>query len=127
VAFGLVALTTWNLPSLTTAVGFYLGLFVAAGIPGVATSTGLLTTIQRLAPPTHLGRVFAAFEAGAAVLAAVGVLGAGALADRFGVVTILDAQALIYVLCGILALVALRGGVTGTARQQEDGLAPRPT
>lgn len=108
IAFGMISLVTWNLPALTTAIGFYLGLFVAVGIPGVATSTGLLTTVQTLTPPTHLGRVFAAFETGAAALAAVGVLVAGALADRFGVVAILDIQALIYVACGVLALVALR-------------------
>lgn len=108
VLFGLVSLTTWNLPALTTAIGFYLGLFVAVGIPGVATMTGLMTSVQSLTPPTHLGRVFATFEAAAGALAAVGVLAAGALADRFGVVAILDAQALLYVACGVLALVALR-------------------
>jgi MFS family permease len=108
VLFGLLSLTTWNLPALTTAIGFYLGLFVAVGIPGVATMTGLMTTVQSLTPPTHLGRVFATFEAAAGALAAVGVLAAGALADRFGVVAILDVQALLYVACGVLALVALR-------------------
>lgn len=108
IAFGLISLVTWNLPNLTTAIGFYAGLFVLVGIPGVATSTGLLTTVQTLTPATHLGRVFATFEAGAAALAAVGVLAAGALADRFGVVAILDVQAMIYVLCGVLALIALR-------------------
>jgi MFS family permease len=108
IAVGLLSLTTWNLPALTTALGFYLGLFVAAGIPGVATSTGLITTVQALTPASHLGRVFAAFETAAGALAAVGVLAAGALADRFGVVAILDVQALIYVTCGVLALVALR-------------------
>lgn len=108
VLFGLLSLTTWNLPALTTAIGFYLGLFVAVGIPGVATMTGLMTTVQSLTPPTHLGRVFATFEAAAGALAAIGVLAAGALADRFGVVAILDVQALLYVACGVLALVALR-------------------
>ena len=109
VVFGAIALTTWNLPTITVALGAYLGLFVAAGIPGVATSTGVLTAIQQLTSPSHLGRVFASFEAGASILAAIGVLGAGALADRVGVVTILDVQGLIYVLCGVLALVLLRG------------------
>jgi MFS family permease len=108
VVFGLLSLGTWNLPLLTTAIGFYLGLFIAVGIPGVATMTGLMTTVQGLTPATHLGRVFAAFETAAGALAAIGVLAAGALADRFGVVAILDAQALLYVACGVLALVALR-------------------
>jgi MFS family permease len=119
VCFGLISLTTWNLPVLTTTIGFYLGLFIAVGIPGVATSTGLVTTVQTLTPPTHLGRVFAAFETGAAALAAVGVLAAGALADRFGVVAVLDVQASIYIACGVLALVALR-----PAAQPEDAVAP---
>lgn len=109
VAFGAIALTTWNLPAITVALGFYLGLFIAAGIPGVVTSAGLMTTVQQLTPATHLGRVFATYEAGASIFAAIGVLGAGALADRLGVVTILNAQGLIYVACGVLALVLLRG------------------
>lgn len=107
-AFGLISFLTWNAPIVTTAIGVYVGLFVAVGIPGVATMTGLMTTVQTVTPPTHLGRVFAAFEAGAGGLQAVGVLIAGALTDRFGVVTILNAQAGLYVVCGVLALVALR-------------------
>ena len=108
ILFGLISLFTWNLPALTTAIGFYAALFIVVGIPGVATGAGMITSIQALAPPTHLGRVYAAFETAAGALAAVGVLIAGALADRVGVVAILDVQALIYVFCGVLALVALR-------------------
>lgn len=57
IVFGLISLATWNLPPLTTAIGFYLGLFAVVGIPGIATSIGLITTVQTLTPPTHLGRV----------------------------------------------------------------------
>jgi MFS family permease len=109
IAFGVISLMTWNAPLLTTAIGLYVGLFIAVGLPGVATMTGLLTTVQSVTPPTHLGRVFAAFETGAGALQAIGVLLAGALADRLGVVSILNAQAGIYILCGVLALVVLRG------------------
>jgi hypothetical protein len=70
--------------------------------------TGLMTSVQALTPASHLGRVFASFETAAGALAAIGVLAAGALTDRFGVVAILDVQALLYVACGVLALVALR-------------------
>jgi MFS family permease len=117
VAFGLISLATWNLPVLTTAVPVYAALFVLVGIPGIGTSTGLLTLLQTLTPPTHLGRVFAAFEAGAGALQAVGVLVAGALADRTGVLPILDVQASIYVLCGVAALVLLREGPATPSRR----------
>ena len=108
VLFGLISLVTWNLPAVTTAIAVYVALFIVVGVPGVAAITGLMTSVQTLSPPSHLGRVFAAFETAAGALAAVGVLAAGALADRVGVVAILDVQALIYVGCGVLALVALR-------------------
>jgi MFS family permease len=62
-AFGLVSLVTWNAPMLTTAIGVYVGLFVIAGVPGVARMTGLTTILQSATPGTHLGRVVAASEA----------------------------------------------------------------
>ncbi|MEO7663952.1 MAG: MFS transporter [Candidatus Limnocylindrales bacterium] len=108
VAFGLIALATWNVAAVTSAIWVYVGLFIAAGIPGVALGAGLTTIVQSVAPPTHLGRIFAAFETFSGAVQAVGVLAAGALADRLGVIPILDLQASIYILCGMLLFIALR-------------------
>ena len=113
IAFGLISLVTWNLSAVTDAVAVYVMLFVIVGIPAVATSVGLQSMIQAITPPTHLGRVFAAFETGAGALQAVGVIVAGALADRLGVLPILNVQGSIYVLCGIAALVFLRERTSG--------------
>jgi MFS family permease len=103
---------------VTDTVAVYVMLFMIVGVPAVATSVGLQSMIQAITPPTHLGRVFAAFETGAGALQAVGVVVAGALADRLGVLPILNVQGSIYVLCGIAALVFLRerdAGRTGRA------------
>ena len=117
IAFGLISLVTWNLSAVTDAVAVYVMLFVIVGMPAVATSVGLQSMIQAITPPTHLGRVFAAFETGAGALQAVGVIVAGALADRLGVLPILNVQGSIYVLCGIAALVFLRERTSERAAQ----------
>jgi predicted MFS family arabinose efflux permease len=108
IAFGLISLLTWNLSAVTDAVPVYVVLFMIVGVPAVATFVGLQSMIQTITPPSHLGRVFAAFETGAGALQAVGVVVAGALADQLGVLPILNVQASIYVVCGIAALVFLR-------------------
>ena len=108
IVFGLLSLAMWNAGAVTTAVPFYATMFAILGLPAVAVSVGLLTVLQALTPPTHLGRVYAAYETSSGILQAVGVVVAGALADRIGVGPILDVQALLYVGCGVAALFLLR-------------------
>jgi len=123
IAFGLLSLVIWNAVLVTTSVPVYAALFALVGLPGVAASVGMVTAVQRLAPPTHLGRVFAAYETSSGALQAVGVLVAGALADRVGVAPILDVQALIYVGCGLAALWLLRAPATVGATVGAQGRA----
>lgn len=114
--FGAISLLTWNLYPLTTAVGVYVGLFIAVGIPAVATSTGMITIVQRVTPPEALGRVFASVTTLGGAAQGAGLLAAGFLAERFDVVAILNGQALVYVACGVLGLALLGEGTRRTAR-----------
>lgn len=106
--FGLLSLLTWNLAPVTTALGVYAGLFIAMGVPAVATATGEITLVQTGTPPHALGRVIAAMTTVAGAAQGVGLLAGGLLAERFDVVAILDGQAALYLLCGVVAMVALR-------------------
>ena len=116
-AFGGIALATWNAPALTTADALYLGLFVAAGIPGIGVLTGLTALVQAHTDAAYLGRVFATYLGTSNGLQALGMLLAGLLGDALGVVAVLDAQAALYLLAGVLALVTLgrRVGAPGYA------------
>ncbi|KRC49514.1 hypothetical protein ASE16_12335 [Leifsonia sp. Root227] len=105
--FGAISLVTWNLYPVTTAVGVYVGLFIAVGIPAVATTTGMITIVQRVTPPDALGRVFASVTTFGGAAQGAGLLVAGFLAERFDVVAILNGQALVYVACGMFGLLLL--------------------
>jgi Na+/melibiose symporter-like transporter len=107
VVFGLVSLAIWNGPEVTGAGWVYLGLFMAAGIPGIGFLTGLTALIQERTAEAYLGRVFATFGGGFNGLMAVGMLLAGLLGDAVGVVAVLNGQAALYLLAGLLALATL--------------------
>jgi MFS family permease len=102
-AFGLIALATWNAPALSRAEPIYVALFIVVGAPGLFLMTGLLTTVQTETPAHLRGRVFAAFGVAAAAGQAVGMLASGLLGDKIGVVTILNVQACFPILAGVVA------------------------
>jgi MFS family permease len=106
-AFGLIDLAIWNGPALTTAAWLYLGLFAAAGIPGIAFLTGLTALVQERTGDAFLGRVFATYYGSFNGLCGVGMLLAGLLGDRVGVVPVLNGQAGLYLLAGLVAVATL--------------------
>jgi MFS family permease len=105
--FGLISLAIWNGPALTTAGWLYLVLFMAAGIPGIGFLTGLTALVQERTPDAYLGRVLATFLGSFNGLTALGMLLAGLLGDAVGVVPVLNGQAVLYLLSGVLALATL--------------------
>jgi MFS family permease len=109
-AFGALSLAVWNAPRLTTAPPLYVVLFVAVGAPGVAMMTGLSTVLQSSTVEGERGRVFAALGVVAAVGQAAGMVAAGLLGDRLGVVTVLNGQGCLYLLAGLVALAWLTEG-----------------
>jgi predicted MFS family arabinose efflux permease len=105
--FAVVDLAIWNGPVLTTADWLYLGLFVAAGIPGVGVLTGLTSLVQERTAEAYLGRVFATYLGSFNGLMALGMLLAGLLGDTLGVVAVLNAQAGLGLLAGLIAVATL--------------------
>jgi MFS family permease len=105
--FAAVDLAIWNGPALSTGEWLYLGLFVAAGIPGIGFLTGLTALVQERTDEAYLGRVFATYYGSFNGLMAVGMLLAGLLGDAVGVVPVLNGQAGLYLLAGVVAVATL--------------------
>jgi MFS family permease len=103
-AFGAVSLAVWNAPALTTRFGVYVGLFIAAGLPGLATMTGLLTLVQSHAPEATRGRVLSTFFAVFGGVQAVGMLIAGLVGTGSGLTVALQIQGALYLVAATLAL-----------------------
>jgi Na+/melibiose symporter-like transporter len=107
---GIVALVFWNAPATTTEVWVYIVVFMLSGIPGAALGVGLFTAMQRFSPNGMLGRVAGAAGTLDALARSVGSLLAGVLLSRVHLSVLLNAQALIYLACGMLAYVFIRDG-----------------
>ena len=119
VGMGLVSLVFWNTPTVTTALWVYPVLFALSGIPGSALPVGLLTTVQTRSPAHALGRTTGWMGLADAVGTAVGSIVVGILVDHVSLRPLLDAQAAIYLVAGVLVAVfvvpAARRPVTGIA------------
>jgi MFS family permease len=125
--FAAVDLAIWNGPALTTGEWLYLGLFVAAGIPGIGVLTGLTALVQERTGDAYLGRVFATYYGSFNGLMALGMLLAGLLGDTVGVVPVLNGQAALYLLAGVVALAtvgrARPGGYPRNSKRERIPLA----
>jgi hypothetical protein len=103
IAFGVIDLTIWNAPALTIATGLYVILFIVVGAPGVVLETGLISYLQLAGHDRERGRIFGALGLVGNAGEAVGMIAAGVLTAPLGLMTLLDAQGLLYLLAGMLA------------------------
>lgn len=102
--FGAISLMTWNAPFTTTDLRLYVGLFIAAGLPGLLAMTGLTTLLQVHADAASRGRVLSSFFAVYTGVQAAGMLMAGLVGTDTGLTVALQVQGILYVLAGVLSL-----------------------
>jgi MFS family permease len=106
-AFGVLDLMIWNGPGVATQETLYVVLFAAIGVPGMAFSTGLTAFVGSITPGRFRGRIFSAYLTVSDGFQALGMLLAGLLAGPIGLLPVLDAQAVLYLFAGLLAVRAL--------------------
>ncbi|GAA1290567.1 MFS transporter [Saccharothrix xinjiangensis] len=108
IAFAVVAAVGWNGSHLTTALGFHLGVFAVVGAPGVLIGVGSTSVLQLSTGDEVRGRVMATFLGLFDACQGVGMVLAGALTPVLGLSALLNAQAGLYLVAGVLALATLR-------------------
>lgn len=102
-AFGALSLITWNAPALTVDFSLYVGLFIAAGLPGLAMMTGMLTLLQQHSTEETRGRVLSTFFAVLGGVQALGMLAAGLVGTGIGLTIALQVQGALYLVAAALA------------------------
>lgn len=83
------------------------GLFVAVGVPGVATLTGIQSRLQAASPEGYRGRIFGALGALTGLFRLIGVITAGVATAQWRVVTVLNVQGVAYILAGVIGITCL--------------------
>lgn len=112
--FGAIDLAIWNAPTVVPAYALVVAvaLFVAVGVPGAGVQAGAITLMQQGVDDAYRGRVFGAFGTSAALAQVGGMALAGVLGDRLGALPLLNVQAGLYLLTGVLALALLPRSVS---------------
>ncbi|MEW2300367.1 MFS transporter [Streptomyces sp. NPDC006655] len=123
-SFSGLALLIWNAPMVTTAFGVYVALFAVVGLPGGVYYAGVLGMVQQRVPADHLGRALGSFYTVSNGAQAIGMALAGLLADRLGPVPLLNAQAVLYLAAGLMALLVL--GARNTPETPATATPPAP-
>ncbi len=100
--FAVVAVLFINAPAVTEALAVYFVLFALSGLPNASSQIGSSATAQRFCPPELRGRLWGVAGATGAVAAAVGTIGVALLVDKIDIVPLFNAQAFVYLSCGIL-------------------------
>ncbi|HEY7834895.1 MAG TPA: MFS transporter [Ktedonobacterales bacterium] len=127
VFFGLIDLAIFNTPAFFPAFWLSVGLFVAVGIPGLASITGAQSLLQARTPAAYLGRVFGALGTTVGLLGLIGAVIAGTLTDRFGLITVLNIQGAGHALAGLLMIALLpRARKPATPPASADAPAAEP-
>ena len=101
--FAVVAALFINAPPVTDALAVYFVLFALSGLPNASSQIGSSATAQRFCPPELRGRLWGVAGATGAVAAAIGTIGVALLVDKIDIVALFNAQAFVYLSCGILA------------------------
>jgi Na+/melibiose symporter-like transporter len=102
--FGLISAIGWNGPYMTMAPAFYLVLFAVIGAPGVIAGAGMMSVLQLHTADETRGRVLGSFFSLNDGFQALGMMLAGVLVVPLGLTVMLNVQAGLYALAGLVAL-----------------------
>ncbi|MDQ2957312.1 MAG: MFS transporter [Actinomycetota bacterium] len=102
-AFGVLSFAVWNAPSVSTATPLYVALFILVGAPGIVMSTAIISNLQLVTSDGERGRAFAALGLAGNAGQSIGMLAAGFLTAPLGLMTVLNTQAVLYLVVGMIA------------------------
>ncbi|WP_330276261.1 MFS transporter [Lentzea sp. NBC_00516] len=108
-AFGGVSALTWNFSLVQPGFWVYVCLFTVAGAPGVLAAAGCMSLLQQAAPPALRGQVLGSVLGLSDTLQALGMFVAGVLVGPVGTLFLLDAQASLFLVAGLLMWRMLAG------------------
>jgi Na+/melibiose symporter-like transporter len=125
VAFGLGDLALFLHPLVTDQIWPAMVIIALVGLPGAALFAGAMTVFQLGTDDRVRGRVFGALT----TVQNLAMLGctflAGALAQRLGVLPVITVQGVVYLLAGVLVLLALRPTAAGATTPDPTRSRPR--
>ncbi|HLI09212.1 MAG TPA: MFS transporter [Ktedonobacteraceae bacterium] len=106
-ALGIILFIIINFPLL----GLVLALLALAGLPVIGFYINLYTLLQVHVEDKYRGRIFGAYMTAQALMMLVGMGLASGLGDRIGIIPMMDVDAVVNILAGVIAFVLMSGTV----------------
>ncbi|MGW7684257.1 MFS transporter [Kribbella sp. NPDC054772] len=103
-AFGLIDVTLFLYPLVSSSVVPAFVCMIVVGLPGALAVAGMMTVFQHLTVDGTRGRIFGAVGAAESVAVLIGITAAGFLGDAVGIIPVLVFQGLGYVVGGLVVL-----------------------
>jgi MFS family permease len=104
---GIILFIIINFPML----GLVLALLALAGLPVIGFYINLYTLLQVHVEDKYRGRIFGAYMTVQALMMLVGMGLASGLGDRIGIIPMMDVDAVVNILAGVIAFVLMSGTV----------------
>ena len=124
VIFALVDAALFTYPLLWPSLSPALVLIMVVGVPGAIAMAGFTTLMQTSVPEASRGRFLGAVGTSSSIALVAGILLASSLADRIGIIPMLEVQVGVYLVGGLLVPLLLRKRDERSVASSTGGPAP---
>lgn len=118
IGLGAIDLCTFNAHYFAPGIALPILFMVIVGLPASGIGVGFNTLVQTNVADAYRGRIFGSVNGMVALAMLIGTALAGALGDRLGVMPLLNAEGILFIVAGFLVLAVVASAATARVAER---------